>query len=243
MRIAVHGTSPSVTVVRNFLQMADYQLTGTPHFTIQLENGNSDAVIIDGVKSELETNVLNSIAEILHRPITLDRPGPTQKDNMLRIVFSQEHAEEVEKGVFRGILKTTGHGKPAPEVKTGWRKWFALLLLVPLLSHGQVPALQRVPVKQVVSASEVSASPAPLAGSVALQLRDLQYRKDKLLLQIVQLEKQSQALDDQILYIVDRVDREEKVDTSAFVLDLDTLQFVPRSHPQIMSIPVPSSSK
>ncbi len=127
MKIHVVGHCDAAKVVKGYLEYAGIQVSDHfPTFTIHLDQRDTAYVIVDGVDSELERNVINCIAELLeqHRiekPVALHRSGGIQTDREIRVVAPEEEREAaaVELGVFRGILRTLGRKGAQP----WWKKF------------------------------------------------------------------------------------------------------------------------
>ena len=78
-------------------------------------------VMIEGVRGPLAEEAMHSIAELTATPIEWKKSA-YGSDLELHVIYRAPDADAVERGLFRAVLKVTGHGRPEAS-KTGWRKF------------------------------------------------------------------------------------------------------------------------
>lgn len=123
MRIQISGECEAIKGLRGLLSKAGFQLVEMfPTYSITLhESDDADCIVVDGVDSELERQVVNCIAELSPSGrILLQRGGGNQSDRTLILTLPVNDAEQwaAQQGILRGLLKQV-------EQKGGWRRWFA----------------------------------------------------------------------------------------------------------------------
>jgi hypothetical protein len=80
-----------------------------PRFTVYLEHDTS--VSVDGVHSDLESRIVDCIAELVPEPILLKRQGGIRSEQEIRIGVPDKHSAQVVLGVLRGLMKVGNHGQ------------------------------------------------------------------------------------------------------------------------------------
>lgn len=151
MRIKVTGSCISADALRSYLQHKNIGYAVTefmPDYTIFLDEGAVDSTIVaDSIDCELERNIVNCISALTPTPVQLSRAGGVRRDDQIRITIPPDDQARyaVERGILRGLLKTTGtHDGWLRKIKAHFtvRKVLpfviGLLLLPTQLAHGQV---------------------------------------------------------------------------------------------------------
>ncbi len=241
MNIAIIGDSQSAKATRALLRQAGFAVqdaAARSDLRIWIEErAKSAPICFDSIDAPLEAAVVRHVSQLSCHPIVIDRPGGSvRSDCELRIDVPEDDFEQqraVQLGILRGLLDFTRTGKH----KLGrWRKLFgasALLVLVVTLGaplHGsQEPQKERPAAAQSASAQELPAS-------WRIKIRDLQFEQDKLLLKLKDLQLQESqtrteiaALHDQIQDAAYQAAQEKRIDVRNFVLDLDTLTWLPKN--------------
>lgn len=236
MRIKVQGTSQSVAVLRSHLEHPNvgYIVSGAAaSFTIILDDDpNATHITVDSIDSPLERNIINCIAELTDSQILLARAGGIQDETSIRLIIPvNTDPSVIERGVLRGILKTTKH-----KISKPW--WMRLLpflgiFVLSTFVYGQQPALKPAytHIQPKIDIAKVKPS-----DEFSLRIRNLQFEQDKALLQMKDMERQyvlqKQKVDETAVRIsaaAEAYAKDNKVDMSKYVFDLDTLEFVLRS--------------
>lgn len=113
MRIRVTGENKAaVAELKSMLQddRVGYTVTEIwPRFTIYLEP--SDVVSVDGVHSDLESRIVDCIAELVEEPISLKRNGGIRSEQEIRIGVPGRHSQKILLGILRGLMKIGNHGQ------------------------------------------------------------------------------------------------------------------------------------
>lgn len=80
-----------------------------PRFTVFLEN--DEVVSVDGVHSDLESRIVDCIAELVEEPISLKRNGGIRSEQEIRVGVPARVSQKVLLGVLRGLMKVGKHGQ------------------------------------------------------------------------------------------------------------------------------------
>ncbi len=247
MRIAVIGEGETAKATRMLVRQAGFALADAARadYRVFVEEWDGDERIhLDSVDSPLEAAILKHITQHSRLPVVVDRPGGlVHCDREIRIGVSGEHFEQqhaVELGVLRGLLELSGHREKTPR----WKRIFSAVLLA-AIGAGILP-IKSLPADQ--SAMQISAPPgisrpnreeAPpeliLPAAWKEKIRDLQYRQDKLLLRLKDLQIEQEQVKQQVIALRDEIQdaayqaaQEKQVNVRDYVLDLDLLVWQPK---------------
>lgn len=80
-----------------------------PRFTVYLEH--DEVVSVDGIHSDLESRIVDCIAELVTEPISLKRNGGIRSEQEIRIGVPDRVSQKVILGVLRGLMKVGKHGQ------------------------------------------------------------------------------------------------------------------------------------
>lgn len=80
-----------------------------PRFTVYLERDES--VSVDGVHSDLESRIVDCIAELVPEPIVLKRQGGIRSEQEIRVGVPDRVSDKVVLGILRGLMKVGQHGR------------------------------------------------------------------------------------------------------------------------------------
>lgn len=188
MRVNVLGDSGAARSVRGLLSAAGFHVTTVmPLYTIEIEQSGDD-VVVDGIHSALEANIVTHIADCLEAAgvqdeIRLHRIGGVTDDRAIKLVVPQDEtkAAAIERGILRGMLDT--RQTPA-RPRVSWRfvlTWIAIaaVLAFALLSgraHAQTSPNGSAPVP-VNCVSGCSGSSGPSASQLPALLDPFGYLK------------------------------------------------------------------
>ena len=75
-----------------------------PRYTVYLES-SAEMVSVDGVDSDLESRIVDNIAELTGEPLLLKRAGGIRNEQEIRIGVPDRLQEKVVQGTLRGLMQ------------------------------------------------------------------------------------------------------------------------------------------
>jgi hypothetical protein len=245
MRINIKGKNVSALALRGMLRKSGFVVSEAGALlSVAIEESETESfIVVDGVDSELERLVVNSIAELSLTPILLRRGGSRQSsDHEIAITVPARDAERiaVERGVLRALIRASepksveaSRGRATGRIRRFLARFFVVLFVGTGVLLAPQAHAQELTVNRSNEAAQLS-TPKP-SQAQALEIRDLQFRQDKLLIEEKNLEieyarvgREARALDSEIERAVRRAAAALHVSLDAYRFDLDALCFVPR---------------
>lgn len=108
MRVRVTGSNKdAVKLLSDLLEDPRVGHTVTeiwPRYTVHLEH-SLDMVSVDGVDSDLESRIVDNIAELTAEPILLKRAGGIRNEQEIRVGVPDRLCEKVVQGALRGLMQ------------------------------------------------------------------------------------------------------------------------------------------
>ncbi|MEQ1949020.1 MAG: hypothetical protein ABL995_17645 [Bryobacteraceae bacterium] len=114
MTVQVTGEHAAVQTLRGYLKSLGYEVLdaaskAAADFVIQMEQGTTSKVALEGVRGQLAEEALHAIAGLTGVPIEW-RVAIAGSERVLKIVAPAIHADAVGRGLLRALLTATGHG-------------------------------------------------------------------------------------------------------------------------------------
>lgn len=131
MRISVNGNAPSAMRVACLLSQCGYKITDLmPDYSVHVDEGNQDHVIVDGIDGDLDDAIVRHIRKIGHLDVHLQVVAQTRGEKSIRISLPRiedrtlymSRCDAIERAVLRGILDVTQHGVPGGQFQIRHKK-------------------------------------------------------------------------------------------------------------------------
>ena len=112
MRIRVIGDGASAATLRRYLESSGYQVAERGAFyTLRMdESAEAANIVLEGVRGALAEEAQHAVAELAGAPVEWRRAA-AGSERELRVTAAPAHADAVERGVLRALLRVTGHGE------------------------------------------------------------------------------------------------------------------------------------
>ena len=122
MKIHVIGNNAAAKKLGEYLENVGYRVTRFgAAYTIRVEDGAEDRILLEGVESQLAAEAQTAIAELAGVPVRFKK-ADRGSDRELCVFAGGSGTDAVERGVLRALLRITEHGEPQASGARGWLK-------------------------------------------------------------------------------------------------------------------------